>query len=57
MSIDYSNAIKKREAEIAELKVKQKRADELWDRVVKPLSADDRKLLFSLLHESFHGED
>lgn len=57
MSIDYSDAIAKRKAEIADLEAKQKKADELWDRVVKPLSHEDRKLLFSLLHNAFHGED
>ena len=47
--LDLEGAIKQHEVEIEALKVKQRRADDLWKRVVAPLSAEDRKLLLALL--------
>jgi hypothetical protein len=54
---DYQDQIKQHEAEIAKLKTEETRADELWQRVVVPLSHEDRALLLKLLYNSAHGED
>lgn len=55
--MDYSKTIKAHEDEINKLKQKQEHAAKLWIDVVGPMSHDDRKLLFDLLHDYFHSDD
>lgn len=55
--MDYDESIRKHEEEIARLKRQKEAADKLWKDHVAPLNSDERKLLFSLLHNHFHGED
>lgn len=55
--MNYDETIRRHEEEIERLKRQRDRADKLWKDVVVPLNHDDRKLLYNLLHNAFHGED